>query len=156
MPCSTTKESYIREENIFYEAISHCRWKQALYSILDTIAIEDYKDKTFEEIITLIYDKCSPVKGVGNLAIYDITAAICKYHNLDITKVYIIGGGPKRAIKLLNISHKRHIISQEIRFNYVEVCDVVKAFSLNNYKLDKQRTGDDYESYLCNWQKNIC
>lgn len=155
MPCSTIKTSDKTSDCIFHEAISHCRWKKTLYPVLDTLKLDDYKDKTFEEIIIAIHRKCSILYGLGQLTMYDITSAICRYHNININKIYIIGGGPKRAIKLLSISHKRHIITHNIRVNYVDICDVIKAFKINNYKLVKQRSGDDYESYLCNWQKDV-
>ena len=44
----STNESY---NNIFQEAISHCRWKKVLHNILKDINISVYKNKTFEEII---------------------------------------------------------------------------------------------------------
>ena len=84
--------------NIFQEAINHCRWKKALYSILKKINIIDYENKTFEEIIIEIYNICDNVKGVGMLTIYDIKSTICRYYKINIDKVYIIGNGPKRAV----------------------------------------------------------
>jgi hypothetical protein len=92
-----------RSTNIFQEAIDHCRWKKALHSILNKINMVKYENKTFEQIMIEIYNICDNVKGVGMLTIYDITSAICRYYKINIDKVYIIGGGPKRAVKILKI-----------------------------------------------------
>ena len=83
----STNESY---NNIFQEAISHCRWKKVLHNILKDINISVYKNKTFEEIITEVYNICKNIDGIGMLAIYDITSAICRHNKVNIDKVYII------------------------------------------------------------------
>ena len=99
------------------------------------------------------------VTGVGLLSTYDIVAAICRYHNIKIDKVFIIGGGPKRAIKLLGVSLSKYIMPNGVKLNYAEIVDIKNAFKKNKYKLDKHmkysRDGDEFESYLCNWQKSI-
>lgn len=82
-------------KNIFQEAINHCRWKNVLCNVLKKINISNYKNKNFEEIIVDIYNICDNVEGVGMLAVYDITAGICRYHKINIDKVYIIGSGPR-------------------------------------------------------------
>ena len=143
--------------NIFQEAIDHCRWKKALHSILEKINIVYYENKTFEEIIFEIYNICNNVKVVGMLAIYDITSAICRYYNINIDKVYIIGNGPKRAVKLLNIKIKKHKINDKINLNFVDTMDVINAFDIFNYELNENirnsKNGDIFETYICNWQK---
>jgi undecaprenyl pyrophosphate synthase len=143
---------------IFQEAIDHCRWKKVLYSVLKKINIVEYENKTFEEIICAIYNICDNVKGVGMLTIYDISSEICRYHKTNIKKVYIIGNGPKRAVKILNIKTKIHKINDKIRLNFVEIIDVINAFDINKYELDKNirntKNGDIMETYICNWQKN--
>lgn len=143
--------------NIFQEAIDHCRWKKALHNILKKINIVNYENKTFEEIMFEIYDICDNIKGVGMLTIYDITSAICRYHKIIIDKVYIIGNGPKRAVKLLNIKIKKHKINDKINLNFVDIIDVINAFYINNYVLDENirnsKNGDIFETYICNWQK---
>lgn len=142
--------------NIFQEAINHCRWKKALHSVLKNINIVNYENNTFEEIIFKIYNICHNVKGVGMLTIYDITSAICRYYNINIDKVYIIGNGPKRAVKILNIKIKKHKINN-INLNFVDIVDVINAFDINNYILDENirnsKNGDILETYICNWQK---
>jgi hypothetical protein len=144
--------------NIFQEAINHCRWKAVLYSVLKKINISEYNNNnTFEEIILQIYIICNNVKGIGLLTIYDITAAICRYYKINIDKVYIIGNGPKRAIKLLNIKTKICKINDNIKLRYVDICDIINAFDLNSYDLDinirNNKNGDILETYICNWQK---
>ena len=143
--------------HIFQEAIDHCRWKKALNSFLKKINIFDYENKTFEEIIFEIYNICDNVKGVGILTIYDITSAICRYYKINIDKVYIIGNGPKRAVKLLNIKTKKHNINDKIKLNFVEIIDVIHSFDINSYVLDENirntKNGDILETYICNWQK---
>lgn len=144
-------------ENIFEEAINHCRWKKSLYLVLKKINICNYENKTFEEILLEIYNISSNIKGVGMLSVYDITAAICRYYKINIDKVYIIGKGPKRAIKLLNIKLKKNKISNKINLNFVNIIDIINAFDNNNYELNKYfrntNNGDILETYICNWQK---
>ena len=143
--------------NVFQEAINHCRWKKALRSVLKKINIVNYENKTFEEIIFEIYNICDNVKGVGMLTIYDITSAICTYYKINIDKVYIIGNGPKRAVKLLNIKIKKHKINDKINLNFVDIIDVINAFDINNYVLNENirnsKNRDILETYICNWQK---
>lgn len=143
--------------NIFQEAIDHCRWKKALHSILTKINIDNYINKTFEEIIFEIYNICDNVKGVGMLTIYDITSAICTYYKINIDKVYIIGNGPKRAVNSLNMKIKKHKINDKIILNFVDIIDVINAFDVNNYILNENirnsKNGDILETYICNWQK---
>ena len=115
------------------------------------------KNKTFEEILLEIYNISSNIKGVGMLSVYDITAAICRYYKINIDKVYIIGKGPKRAIKLLNIKLKKNKISNKINLNFVNIIDIINAFDNNNYELNEYfrntNNGDILETYICNWQK---
>jgi len=145
--------------NIYQEAIDHCRWKKVLHLILKEINILDYKNKTFEEIICKIYDICHNVQGIGMLTMYDITSAICRYYNININKVYIIGNGPKRAVKLLNMITKTHKINDKIKINFVDITDVINAFDINCYELNENirnnNNGDILETYICNWQKTI-
>jgi hypothetical protein len=119
--------------------------------------MSNYENKTFEEIIFDIYGICDSVKGIGMLTIYDISSAICRYYKINIDKVYIIGNGPKRTVKLLNIKTKIHKISDRIKINYVDINDIVSAFDMNCYELDENirtsKNGDILETYICNWQK---
>ncbi len=153
--------SCLKGKNLFYEAIAHCRWKKVLYNILKDIDINiknDYfQNKTFEDIIIEIYNICVNIKGLGMLTVYDITAAICRYYKINIDKVFIIGNGPKRAVKLLNIKTKLYKINNNINIHYVDIGDIINAFDENSLELDanirNSKNGDTFESFICNWQK---
>ena len=141
------------------EAISHCRWKSILKKVLENeLSLESYANKGFEEIFESVHNTCKEVKGIGLLTMYDIVSAICRYYSINIDLVYIIGGGPVRAIKLLNLKTKTKKIGK-VLLKYVAIEDIINAFQTNNFEIDeyiKVRTnGDDFESYICNWQKNI-
>jgi hypothetical protein len=141
------------------EAISHCRWKGILKRVLNQdMNLENYAGKRFEDIFELVHDVCKVVKGIGLLTIYDIVSAICRHYSINIEYVYIIGGGPVRAAKLLNLKTKNKKIGK-VLLKYVEMEEVRCAFQVNNYEMDQDivqsTNGDDYESYICNWQKNI-
>ena len=147
-----------KSENLFQEAIDHCRWKTVLNNTLKNIDIKCFQNKTFEDIIIDIYNICENIEGIGMLSIYDITSAICRYYKINIDKVFIIGNGPKRAIKLLNIKPKLYKIGDKIKINYVEIDDIINAFYNCNFELVEQmkscKNGDTFESFICNWQKN--
>ena len=148
---------------VFQEAIDHCRWKGALlrnvitHPELQETNLYNFAGKTFDEILLFVYDICDKVEGIGMLTIYDITSAICRYNKINIDKVYIIGKGPKRAIRLLQIKPKTHKI-QHITLHYVEILEILKAFIEKNFEINvnikKSINGDDFESYICNWQKD--
>ena len=153
----------IAPELLFEEAISHCRWTTALNTVLDTVKARLYdnyfKEMSFDEIVVSIYTLCNPVFGLGMLSVYDISAAICRFYNKSIDKVYIIGGGPRRAVKLLGIKPKTRVINDEIKLHYVDVVDLLVSLSNYGVHLDREilktTNGDLFESYICNWQKNI-
>ena len=141
------------------EAISHCRWKSILKRVLENdIIIESYVNKGFEEIFESVHNICKEVKGIGLLTIYDIVSAICRYYSINIDLVYIIGGGPVRAVQLLNLKTKTRKLGK-ILLKYVTIEDIICAFQDKNYEIDQDIkvsiNGDDFESYICNWQKNI-
>jgi predicted nucleic acid-binding Zn finger protein len=148
---------------IFQEAIDHCRWKKVLRNnVLVKTEFQEHNlhqftGKCFNEILLFVYNICDKVKGIGMLTIYDITSAICRYNKIIIEKIYIIGKGPKRAIRLLDIKAKSQKI-ENITLNYVEIPEILKAFQEKNYEINLQiknsNNGDDFESYICNWQKD--
>ena len=148
--------------NIFQEAMDHCRWKRQLDTVLlrpelhDNI-LQDYSGKSFEEILLTVYNICEKVKGVGILTVYDIVAAICRFNNINIERVYIIGGGPVRAARLLNIKLKTHKI-EKIALKYIEISEIIEAFDKQKLEIDSQikysNNGDEFETYICNWQKD--
>ena len=158
MSCSRSSKRYICQE-----AIDHCRWKKVLRS--NVLAktefqehnLQQFTSKSFNEILLFVYNICDKVEGIGMLTIYDITSAICRYNKINIEKIYIIGKGPKRAIRLLDVKAKSQKI-ENIKLNYVEIPEILKAFQEKNYEINLQiknsNNGDDFESYICNWQKD--
>lgn len=147
----------IKTTNVFEEAINHSRWKDNMKSVVKTINLKSYKNKTFNEIYSSVYNNIINIKGIGMLAVYDIVSGICSYYNINIDKVFIVGKGPKRAIKLLNIETKNYTINDKINLKYVEISDVINAFRSKNINVDEKlintSDGDMVESYICNWQK---
>lgn len=148
----------IKKFEIFDEAISHCRWKKNIYKIINQINIKEYNKKSFDDIFTNIFNKTTSIKGVGLLSTYDIVAAICRFHNVIIDKVFIIGNGPKNAIKLLKLKCKTYKINN-IKLKYVDINEVKNAFIKEHFTLESNiKTcvdGDLIESFLCNWQKSF-
>jgi hypothetical protein len=142
----TIGKSHWHRYDLFYEAYDHSRRRTVLQTFLIQLDITIYKQKTFEEIFTAIYLFCSNINGLGMLAVYDITASLCRYYNILINKVYIIGGGPKQAVKMQKIKKYYHHFNN-IRLIFVEINDVNKAFGLNI------NNGDVLETFLCKWQR---
>lgn len=144
---------------MFQEAFDHCRHPTKLHNILKDINIKHYENKNSEEIICMIYDICRNINQIGPLMVYDISAAIWRYYGIIIDKVYIIGGGPKKTIKLLNIKKKLHKINNEIKLHYVTTDELIRAFDNSIYELDEtmrnNKNSDEWESFICNWQKSI-
>jgi hypothetical protein len=148
----------------FQEVSNHCRWKTVLREEvltrpeLDERCLQQHSGKSFDTIFTMVYEICAPIKGIGMLTVYDITAAICRYNKIPIDKVYIIGNGPKRAIQLLGITPNIRRI-QTVLLQYVTISDLRKAFHAKHYSIDTQIKqcidGDTWESYICNWQKLV-
>lgn len=160
---SSFKSSCGSKRHIFQEAIDHCRWKCVLRNdVLTNTQLQEhnlhlFSDKSFDEVLLCVYNICDKVNGIGMLTIYDITSAICRYNKINIEKIYIIGNGPKRAIRLLGINAKTQKI-KNVTLKYVEIPQILKAFHEKNYEINLQiknsNNGDDFESYICNWQKD--
>ena len=143
---------------MFQEAISHSRRKGALRALLMSHEFQDaaqYANQSFDDIFLHFHTLCYVPKTIGLLCIYDISAAICRHNNINIDNIFIIGKGPQRAVRLLGLKPKKHTIG-DIVLNYVEIKDVIAAFQKHGYTLDlSTKNGDEFESYLCKWQKNI-
>ena len=143
---------------MFQEAYSHSRRKGTLKGVfaraeLQESALHQFAG-SFDEVFQKVYTMCYTPKTIGLLCIYDIAAAICRHNHIDIDKIFIIGKGPQRAVRLLHLKPKKHTIG-DIVLNYVEIKDVVEAFHKNGHRVDPAiKNGDDFESYLCKWQRN--
>lgn len=134
----------------FQEAINHCRHKNIIKKIISELNIEEYKNKSFEDIYIIINNKYGNIDQIGQLAIYDLTSGICKFYNILIDKIYIVGNGPKRAIKLLNIKPK---IDKKLNIKYIEIKDIIDKKL--NIDVNNLEDGDAIESFLCVWQKSM-
>ena len=156
-------DSHSSNRGVFQEAIDHSRRKNTLRNDILTLpefqenSLYEYSHRTFEEIFSGVYNTCKPVEGIGMLAMYDITIAICKYNKINIERVYIIGNGPKRAISLLGIEPKIHKIG-DISLRYVDIHQILHAFHEKNERLygsiEHSKNGDDFENYICRWQRD--
>jgi len=146
--------------NIFQDAINHCRWKTELVKLIDTVLrpnMNKCKGKTFQEIIKWVNSR--RIKGVGPLTIYDLTNGIGRHFGISTKKVYIIGGGPRRAVKLLGLRTYPEHLDDGLTLHYVEIPDVIKALESSGVtvplKLKASTNGDDFETFICKWQKTV-
>ena len=130
---------------LYHEAISHCRHKTILKTFLKKIVIEKYKNASFENIFLDVQSLVDTRGSIGSLSKYDIASDIFRYHGNMIDKVYIVGGGPKRATKLLGL---KTCTNSVIKLKYVSISEVVQKLHL-----EQTNDGDLLESFLCIWQK---
>lgn len=137
--------------NIFHEAISHSRKKTQLKELLlrEFQDLGPYSRQSFDDIFKHVSDVCT----LGPLHVYDITAAICRYHHIHVDKIYIVGNGPKAAIQLLHLKTKSDAKNKRLR--YIEISDAIRALTKNNVPIPHSNNGDDFESYLCKWQSTL-
>ncbi len=134
------------KRELFFEALKHSRNKTVLKSFISTIRVENFKNKSFEEIFLEI-SKGKIHKKIGDLAIYDISSDIFRSHGGIIKKVYIIGNGPKRAVRLLGLKTK---VDPTIHQRFVEIGVILEKLSL-----PPTDDGDLLETYICQWQKTM-
>ena len=116
--------------------------------------INECKENTFEEIVYKVHSVSSPVKGIGRLGVYDLSNGICKKYGINVNRVYIVGPGPKRAVKLLGLSVKLQRFGN-FKMHYVEIYEVIAAFKVRGLSIITSNNGDDYETYICEWQKGV-
>ena len=151
------KEATIEFE-MFDEVIRHTRMsKTNLCMLLSNYKdIQCYKGMSFADIYSSVHRTVLEhgIKGAGPLAKYDIVSAICRYHRINFDYVYIVGAGPKKALAKLNLKPKRHRFNT-ISLPYVSVDEVKSALCRLGQPLLQSSNGDDYESYLCQWQKTF-
>ena len=149
-------------QQYFPDAFIHKRrWGKQLVtkllSLSDGKGIEHiftrFKGKTFNEIYSAInHDRAI---GIGPLLKYDITMHICRKNGMhDDQRVFINGNGPRRAARLLKLPIYHCAI---VNLDYVTIMDVLHAFDAIGHAVSirNSKLGDDFESYLCKWQKTI-
>ena len=132
---------------LFHEARCHCRHKNILDLFLKDLNLETFENKSFEQIFLDVRNMKRNKGSIGPLTIYDIASDVFRHNGGQINKVYIIGSGPKRAIKLLGIKKQLDRITG---LHYVTCEDVVKKCNL-----DPTSDGDLLETYICQWQKGV-
>lgn len=135
--------------HIFHEAIAHSRKKSQLKELLlrEFQDLDPYSKQSFDEIFKRVSDVCT----LGPLHTYDITAAICRYHRINVDKIYIVGNGPKAAIRLLRLRTK----TDAKRLRYIDISDAIRALTAHHIPIPHSNNGDDFESYLCKWQSTL-
>jgi hypothetical protein len=133
---------------MFQEAKDHSRHKEKMERNLESFNIAEYAGKSWEEILQIVDGIHVDRPQMGKLATYDISAAIARYYEIKYEKVYIIGGGPRKACKVLGLVCKRHKVNRNV-FHYVEIDDLKNAMKIDS----ACRNGDAWETFLCEWSK---
>ncbi len=141
---------------VFQEAYNHTRRKTLLRSTVEEINLASFQGKSFEEVLGSVVSLCKSKEGLGKLAMYDIASAICRYNTIPIKRTYIIGAGPKRAVKLLGLQLQKQKIGP-MTFEYVDIPEIKESFQKKGFalkpSLELSKDGDAFETYLCQWQK---
>lgn len=132
---------------LFWEARGHCRHKTILDAFLKNLDLNNYKNKSFEKIFLELKNIQRRKGSIGNLTLYDIASDLVRHDGGQINKVYIIGSGPKRAIKILGIKKQLDPVT---KLHFASCEDVVRAC-----KLEPTTDGDLLETYICQWQKSV-
>lgn len=156
---------------MFKDALKHNRrFQSSVYRICQNIKLNDYKNKTIDEVIDMINNKSKYYKGIGALSIYDISMSICRYYKLKLKKIYIIvqcktgnTKGPYNAIIELGLESElkfNRIIGtrEKLKLYTIEFDKVLERCSSDEFKelkkyIDEQ-DGDKCETFLCLWYNN--
>ena len=144
---------------MFHQAISHCRHKSTLKRVISSLRLQDFSTcSTFEEIFANVEKLCRPVYGIGTLSIYDLSTDIAKHSGLQPKMIYCIGTGPRTALGLLGIQP----ILKKLGSLWVQattISTVQHAFQQKGVyiseKLHTSTNPDDWETFLCIWQKQF-
>jgi hypothetical protein len=99
-------------------------------------------------------------RGVGFLGCYDIAAGIMRHVKQErIERVYLVGKGPQRAIRKLQLNHwvEYERLNDSIKLPFIQLSIVARQLWRNRVSIPKSiilfRDGDAMESFLCNWSK---
>lgn len=149
------KKEATLEFEMYAELIRHTR--MSLTKLVYVLShFKNFKhENSFTDVYSRVHNEILDlgIKGVGPLSKYDIASAICRNH-IIIDRVYIVGGGPKEAIRKLNLKMRLHKFNS-ISLHYVTIEEVKEAFLKRGESLLESVNGDDYESYLCTWVKTL-
>jgi len=143
-----------RTTSVFQEAYNHSRQKTLILKMIDSLSLSSYQGKSFEDVLSSITNVAKQFPGIGKLGIYDIASGISRYNAIPVERVYIIGDGPKRAAKQLNLPLNKYSCGSR-SYLYAEIPDVLTALETMNISVDstKKSDGDYLETFLCVWQK---
>ncbi len=144
---------------MFQQALSHCRHKTTLKNTLQKININAFSScLTFEDIFAKVETICAPVRGIGTLSMYDISTDIAQLYGLEPSRIYCIGDGPRTALKVLGVTPRNKKLGTRT-IPSTTIAIVQEAFKQKGYPIPKQiqtsTNPDDWESFLCNWQKQF-
>ena len=144
---------------MFQQAISHCRHKATLKQTLRTMNIYSFSTcSTFEDVFAKVETICAPVFGIGTLSMYDISTDIAHVYNIQPSVIYCIGDGPRAALQHLDIQpHSKKLGTRWV--HYTTISSVQSAFQEKGWSIPEaiqsSTNPDDWESFLCNWQKQF-
>ena len=146
-------------QNFFQEAYNHSRNKTIMRQTIEDIQLLSakglYKQKSFDEVLRLTALLYGSIPGLGALSIYDLTSGICRTNGIPIDKVFIVGGGPQRAARLLGLQ-PQYLQVGRYKLRYLTIPDVKSALQRKgvlNKSLQACSDGDTFETFLCVWQK---
>lgn len=161
--------SYLKIENhcvgarehtrMFRQAISHCRHKTTLKGVLAKVNLKEFSScSTFEDVFTKVEQICAPVYGIGTLSMYDISTDIARMYGLQPSLIYCIGSGPRQALKILNIHPSTKMLGS-LSVQATTINDIQEAFKKKEWSIPESvqnsTNPDDWETFLCCWQKQI-
>jgi hypothetical protein len=148
------KKQATLEFDMYAEFIRHTRMSLTTlcYILARFKDTKKYIGRSFSEVYARVHNDVIELnmKGIGILSKYDIAAAICRNHDINIDKVYIVGNGPKNALCKLNLKTRTCKLTS---LKYVTIDEVKESFRKRGEPLLESLNGDDYESYLCTWVK---
>lgn len=79
---------------VFKKAFDHYN-----YILKDAIQRYSYNDYSFESIFVYVNSVFKNIKGLGILAIIDVTKCICNEFSINVDRIYLVGSGPKTSLK---------------------------------------------------------
>lgn len=147
--------STVRLEQLFFDFLQDVRWKNDAKKFLkvNVIHFRVLVGQPFEHIFMSVVDVVLNAKGIGILGAYNITTVLCSF---EVPNVYILGGGPKKALEILSIfdkcewegvgRYRRKFIPRDVLVNAI--------FTLHRVEITENNfSNDQLETTLCVWQK---
>jgi hypothetical protein len=132
----------------FQEAIAHSRRETVMKEFLNTLSVDSFANKSFDDIFSYIWRRRPD--EVGKLGVYDITSRIFRHHGGTVPVVYLVGNGPKHAVNQLGLQNKiktRYV--KRVGLNYIEINDVLEHAIVREKYTGSRFDGDALETFLC-------